>query len=150
VLPGIEIEINPADLQRLKRSLEELERPDLLEPELKLMGQDVMRITKKYPPALPRPAFGPWYERGWGWTYSGVRGPETSERLGDKWYSHAFPSYVEVGNRASYAGWVHGPDQRPVHKAHNWRKLEDVAWRAMPALINRAKEHIKRIWEAKT
>ena len=83
---------------------------------------------QKYPPATAanQPP-EPYYRRGLGTqTKSGNTG--SSERLGTQWYMrNAGTMGLEVGNRASYARWVHGEDQAGHMAAIGWRKLVDVA-----------------------
>jgi hypothetical protein len=83
---------------------------------------------QKYPPAtdVNRPP-EPYYIRGRGTqTKSGNRG--NSERLGTQWYVRALGrTGAEIGNRASYARWVHGEEQATAMGKIGWKKLIDVA-----------------------
>ena len=85
-----------------------------------------------YPPATAanQPPT-PYYERGMGMQYaSGNSG--SSETLGKQWNVAVNGYKTVVGNRASYAGWVHGDEQARgmgpnARIPKGWRKLTDVA-----------------------
>lgn len=74
----------------------------------------------------------PYYERGRG-TMSPIRGggykqTGTSERLGTQWYIDTGAVLkTEIGNRASYAEYVHGEKQARAMERIGWRKLYDTA-----------------------
>lgn len=138
----VHIELDSADLKRLHKALDRLGRADMLQPVLKAIALDIKGKTKVYPPA---PIYtGPtWYERGYGMR---PYGKQTSERLGNRWYVTSFPTYSEVGNLASYAGWVHGEEQAHFHKARGWKQLLKVATDEMPNLVKKAKAQILKIW----
>jgi hypothetical protein len=104
---------------------------------------------KKYPPATSanRPP-APYYIRGVGTqtgrgkrtgTYGGVKfhnhNTLSSERLGTKWYKDPKGYGTEIGNIASYAPYVNGPEQAKNMAAKGWRKLADVIREKMPAII---------------
>jgi hypothetical protein len=82
----------------------------------------------KYPPetAANLPPT-PYYKRGTGTVTShGTR--RTSENLGKQWYVKAVGwGGAEIGNRASYARWVHGEEQANAMAKIGWRRLVDVA-----------------------
>ena len=145
----LQMEIEPASLARLKRAMDKLGRPDVMEGVLETIGKAIKGKARHYPPARPRRTVGWWYERGYGWQLDGVRREETSEHLGDRWYVKVFPSYTEIGNTATYAGWVHGDVQRYIHEKQGWRKLYDVAMDEMPALLRAAADQCRKIWEGK-
>ena len=73
----------------------------------------------------------PYYERGMGTQYaSGNSG--TSETLSEQWNVAVNGYKTVVGNRASYAGWIHGDEQARgmgpnARIPKGWRKLTDVA-----------------------
>ncbi len=83
---------------------------------------------QKYPPATDanRPPT-PYYIRGRGTEYAhGNAG--NSERLGTQWYTKPVGwGGAEIGNRASYARWVHGEEQARAMANIGWRRLVDVA-----------------------
>ena len=83
---------------------------------------------KKYPPLTDANAPPtPYYIRGRGTqTKSGNTGK--SEKLGTLWYAKAQGYSTAVGNRASYAKYVHGDDDQATFMApKGWRKLKEVA-----------------------
>lgn len=93
---------------------------------------------QKYPPstAANEPP-EPYYIRGRGTqTKHGNLG--NSERLGTQWYKEAEGTNswnVVVGNRASYAKWVHGTEtQASAMERIGWRKLYDVATEKMTSI----------------
>ena len=83
---------------------------------------------QKYPPATAanQPP-EPYYIRGRGTqTKSGNLG--NSERLGTQWYMRqAGKLGTELGNRTSYARWVHGEEQAQRMANIGWKRLVDVA-----------------------
>lgn len=83
---------------------------------------------QKYPPATDanRPPL-PYYIRGRGTMYkSGLRA--TSENLSKQWYTKPLGwGGAEIGNRASYAQWVHGEKQAGAMAKIGWKRLVDVA-----------------------
>lgn len=74
----------------------------------------------------------PYYERGRG-TMSPIRGggyrqTGTSQKLGTQWYIDTGAALkTEIGNRASYAMYVHGQEQAQHMKRIGWLKLYDTA-----------------------
>ena len=99
---------------------------------------------RKYPPrtkANQPPT--PYYERGRG-TKTANYLRATSENLGKQWYRKVEGSSIRIGNRASYAKWVHG-DQQAKHMSKEakipkgWRILTEVGKEMMP--------RIKRIYQ---
>lgn len=92
------------------------------------------RGIRLYPPETDanRPPT-PYYIRGRGMQRAGRRRPEyndlKSERLGTQWYVVADYSSMQtvVGNRASYAPYVHGDEQAHRMAAKGWRRLFEVA-----------------------
>ena len=82
---------------------------------------------QNYPPetaANMPPA--PYYERGKGMWTSATRNTYKSENLGKQWYVKREGYKMRIGNRASYAKWVHGDEQAGAMAGHGWRKLVDV------------------------
>ena len=101
-------------------------------------GRDVILPTpglKKYPPktAANTPP-EPYYIRGRGMQYkSGNTGG--SERLGTQWSVLRRGAQTYIGNRASYAQWVHGDEQgegqamqmgRAAKRPKGWARLRGV------------------------
>lgn len=104
----------------------------------KNMGQALQEVSKKillptqglqkYPPATGanRPPT-PYYIRGRGTQYKSSNSGK-SERLGTQWYIKRIGwGGAEIGNRASYARWVHGEEQANAMAQIGWQRLVDVA-----------------------
>jgi hypothetical protein len=84
---------------------------------------------QKYPapPASSTPP-APYYKRGVGYMYADGGTKGNSERLGTQWYVKSSGYQTKIGNRASYARWVHDEkDQATAMATIGWRKLFDVA-----------------------
>lgn len=97
---------------------------------------------KKYPPATGanRPPT-PYYIRGRG-TQLKSRNLYNSERLGTQWYVKGVDKYnTELGNRASYAQFVHGERQAANMALKGWKKLTDVVEEKMPQI-----KEVYRAW----
>lgn len=90
---------------------------------------------QKYPPMTAANAPPePYYIRGRGTqTLKGNKG--NSQRLGTQWYTKAQGTGVELGNRATYAPFVHGEEQARAMERIGWRKLIDVINDKMPAIV---------------
>jgi len=110
---------------------------------LKAGGEAAARVVfptkglRAYPPSTDANAPPtPYYIRGRGTqTKSGNRGE--SERLGTQWYRRvgAASLSTEIGNRASYAKWVHGEEQASFMGPKGWRKLTDVVKEKMSDIV---------------
>ena len=91
---------------------------------------------QRYPPATAanRPPV-PYYVRGRGTEYkSGNSG--SSENLSKQWYTKPLGwGGAEIGNRASYARWVHGDEQARALAKYGWRRLADVAKEKTAAIV---------------
>ena len=57
----------------------------------------------------------------------GYKDLANSERLGTQWTIERQGYNTLIGNRASYAGWVHGDGQADYMGRIGWRKLFEVA-----------------------
>jgi len=91
--------------------------------------------------AIPYPSEGPWNQPGpyparwyqrqfgsrWALKGGGTGGNSSSERMQKLWViTQKGPWQVSVGNRASYAPYVMGEEQRSYHEAHGWKKLKEI------------------------
>ena len=85
---------------------------------------------QQYPPAGAgnRPPY-PYYQRGLGTWTSQQHNTGKSENLGKQWYvNRDLSAYTtEIGNRASYAKWVHGEEQNRYMPFLGWKRLRQVA-----------------------
>ena len=125
----IEAEINPNDLRELRIAMKGLQPEELLKGELMPFAKGVSEKAGWYPPDFP----GNTYMR------TGL--------LGRSWVYGLIDSLsVEVANMAYYAGYVHGPEQYPVHRAHFWRRLYEVADDKIDEFIQKINDKIERIW----
>ena len=68
----------------------------------------------------------PYYQRGLGTWTSSNHNTGKSENLGKQWYVKQIGLDTEIGNRASYARWVHGDEQASFMKPKGWRILTEV------------------------
>jgi hypothetical protein len=75
------------------------------------------------PPTAANMPPTPYYKRGQGTQYASYNKGE-SENLGKQWYVKREGYKTRIGNRASYAKYVHGDDtQAKAMKRIGWRKL---------------------------
>ena len=68
----------------------------------------------------------PYYIRGRGMQYK-TRNAGDSERLATQWTIKRQGYGARIGNRASYAKWVHGDEQAAAMGAIGWKKLRETA-----------------------
>jgi hypothetical protein len=97
----------------------------------------VKGVIAQYPPGTEANTPGPypkrWYVRGYGpqWALKGggVGKLHTSETLGRRWTIAKRDGGLGavVGNNASYAREVQGDKQQRWHKAHGWKRVDEVA-----------------------
>jgi hypothetical protein len=91
----------------------------------------------KYPPMTDanRPPV-PYYIRGRG-TQTAHGNLGNSERLGTQWYTKPAGTGTWIGNRASYAQYVHGDEdeQAKAMAAIGWKRLIDVINARMPEIV---------------
>jgi hypothetical protein len=104
--------------------------------------QNLMEDTRLYPPALPKPTRGAWYDRGFGTRYIKVDGKAgatqaTSEDLMNKWSVKNKRLYSEIKNIASYAKYVVGAAQTQFHKDHGWKNLFKEAEKQIPKILQK-------------
>lgn len=132
------ITIRVDGLDRVMESLDRLS--DSVKRDITAAGQEAATEIldspgiRLYPPETEanRPPT-PYYIRGRGTQRAGRRIPEyndlKSEKLGTQWYVSADYGRMQtvIGNRASYAPYVHGAEQARHMATKGWRKLLDVA-----------------------
>lgn len=127
----IEAEIDPQDLREFYLDMDRLELENLLEGELGPFAQSVGVATGKYPPPVPGSAY------------------ERTGHLDRNWYYKLLSRLsVEVGNLATYAGYVHGREQVPWHEAHGWRRLIEWGESGLVAFVEKMKRKIDQIWRS--
>ena len=127
-----DLQIEIVGLDKLMASLEKF--PNKVRKTFKGAGEESSKIIieskglQDYPSetsANMPPA--PYYERGKGMWTSATRNTYKSEVLGKQWYVKSSGFQTKIGNRASYARWVHGDEQARAMAAIGWKKLFDVA-----------------------
>ena len=82
---------------------------------------------QNYPPetGANRPPT-PYYIRGKG-TQTASKNYFNSENLGKQWYTKSTGLDMKIGNRASYARWVHGVEQAKAMARIGWKQLFKTA-----------------------
>ena len=82
---------------------------------------------QNYPPATGanKPPT-PYYIRGKG-TQTASKNYFNSENLGKQWYADRHGLDMKIGNRASYARWVHGVEQAGAMGTIGWKQLFKTA-----------------------
>ena len=125
----VEIEINDVQLADLLKKLDRLNMREITGPVFEPIGQDIQSKTAAYPAPVP--------------------GDVRTGHLGASWYHTVFPEYLKVGNLATYAGWVHGPDQRVRAKRRGWKQLLQTAKAELPELLQKLEARILAIWEGR-
>jgi len=144
----VELVYDSEDMARLQRTLAKLDSKHLFGDMANAIGMDIRGKASVYPPASAAnaPPY-PYYERGWGTRTGPSSGRQTSERLSTKWYHTVYPDYLKIGNVATYAGYVHGEEQNPIHGHRGWKKLLDVAKEQLPGIIKKLEAQALKIWE---
>ncbi len=134
------IKIEVQGIEKITAALEKF--PKEISKYLQFAGTEAADLALKteglqrYPPATAANAPPePYYIRGRGtMTKSGLRA--TSENLSKQWYVKASKSFsTEIGNRASYARYVHGEEQARAMARIGWRKLGDVISEKMGDIV---------------
>ena len=82
----------------------------------------------------------PWYQRGYGVRYIGGGGRKTSERLGTQWYTKREGYKTRIGNRASYAMYVHGDDDQA-------KVMAEIGWKKLYATFREKRADIQKIYQ---
>ena len=103
---------------------------------------------QKYPPATAanQPPT-PYYQRGMGMVYKNST-KATSENLGKQWYvKRTLNDFTtEIGNRSSYAQYVHGDDTQASFMApKGWKKLYATALEKLPQITKVYDAWVKKL-----
>ena len=95
---------------------------------------------RNYPPstAANRPPT-PYYKRGTGTQYKSYNKGE-SENLGKQWYVKRTGYSVRIGNRASYAKWVHGDETQE-------RAMRRIGWKKLFATFKDKRADIQKVYQ---
>lgn len=96
-----------------------------IQPALLAIAAALQNAVAPYPPAPTYTGRKRWYERGYGnrWRRKdgSVGGRKISQFLNRSWYSEPRgQAEVVVGNKATYAPWVHGSKQTKVNEKYGW------------------------------
>jgi len=138
--------------KELQNKLRKLANLDFLRPEIHAVSKHVAGKIAKYPnkTSANRPnAQGRWYERGWGSRYQRkdgtIGGQQTSEDLGPSWKGKAISNTRGViGNDASYAQWVQGPDQSDTFERIGWKTTDTVVEDESEFVLKRIQKAVDR------
>ena len=118
--------IDPKDLAEFNRDMKALRPKNLLRGEVDPMSARIIKKASKYAPP--------------------VAGSQRTGYLGNAWYRTLHGDDFEIGNLASYAGWVHGEEQTATHRRHGWKRLFEVAATEADKLYKRVEKRIKKSW----
>lgn len=126
----MQTEIQIKGIDKLQKKLSKVQAKEVFKEIFPIILEEMQDEAGEYPPATSanRPRPGGWYERGQGRVFSSGRVIRSSETLGKKWYTKTLVSKMQakIGNKASYAKYVHGDDQAKFHGARGWKKLIKV------------------------
>ena len=114
---------------------------------------DLKNWIAEYPPSSEAniPYQRRWYQRGYGtrWTRKdgSIGGRATSEQLGQRWTYRVDDNGRGgvVGNNASYAKWVQGPEQNRWHERRGWRTTQQAVTEQGPKVIDKIRAEITRL-----
>ena len=149
-------------LDDLLKKMNRVADGDYIKKPLQAGGERVRDKAGKYPPSgdWNSPQARSWYERNWGskWrTKDGaVHGKKTSEKLGKKgasqagsnWYVKPDNMKVTVGNKVSYASYVHGDKlQTKFHADHGWKKLGETAKEQAENIVKDIRAAFVQMWK---
>jgi len=121
-----ELQYDDRQLKEIVRALQKLYPRRILPPLLNDFGGRVIREMEVYPPP--------------------AENSERTGQLGRSWYHKVFGLDVTIGNLATYAGYVHGEEQRPYHGARGWKKLLGVVEDEADKLVKAIERKIDAIW----
>lgn len=143
----LQIEYDAADLARLHRALGKLDMQHLVKPMFSQIGTTVYEEVRVRPDWVDSPPPYPYWIRGKGWQYASGWNDQSSQNSYNRWYTKTGPDYLIVGNAATYASDVFGPDQMQVHAKHGWRKLYESAVKVLPEVIRKLEARAKALWD---
>jgi hypothetical protein len=143
------IHIDIKGIEKIQKALDKF--PQEIQRTIEAAGEETAKKVlseqglKKYPPATSanQPPT-PYYIRGRG-TQTAHGNLNNSERLGTQWTVKSNDLKTTIGNRASYARWVHGEEQAHFMAPKGWRKLTDVATEKIPVITQIYQAWINRL-----
>ncbi len=123
----IKIVYDEKQLKELMKDLKALHPKKLISRHLDPLGKSIIEIAGEYPPP--------------------VSTSKRTGRLGRSWYHRVFGLDLKIGNLASFAGYVHGEEQRVFHRQHGWKRLFEVAGDEMTKFIKRLEKKVDKLWK---
>ena len=124
----IEASIDPKDLLEFHIAMDHLHPDKLMGDEWRPFLVPLQRELRTY----PAPPDGSRYIR----TFN----------LKRNWqYAVLSPTAAEIGNAATYAGWVQGVEQAAIHQ-DRWSRMVDIGEKHLAALIEKLGKKVDRIW----
>ncbi len=122
----IKASFKPGQIKELHKDLDAMRPKKLLKRRLDPLAKEVIEHAGAYPPP--------------------VSGSQRTGHLRREWFYELHGLDAEIGNLASYAGYVHGDEQTSVHKRHGWKQIMDVAVDEVDNLIKKLMTKIGRMW----
>ena len=126
------VQIEVEGLDKIQKALKKM--PDKVKKYMGQAGHEAANRVilpekglQEYPPETDanRPPT-PYYIRGVGME-TAKGNYHNSENLGKQWYTKRDGIDMEIGNRASYAKWVHGDEQAEAMGRIGWKQLFKTA-----------------------
>jgi hypothetical protein len=88
------------------------------------VAASIQDVLAPYPPPPPRRPNGGYYIRGRGSFTAKGRLVKASELMNRRWSVRSIGLGARLVNTASYAGWVHGRDQKKLHAKTGWVRTD--------------------------
>lgn len=123
-----EVYINPKDLQEFHICMDNLDPERILKGEWRPFLVPLKRELRTYPAPPPDSKYVRTFNLKRNWQYAVLS-----------------PTVAEVGNAATYAGWVQGVEQAGIHVGR-WDRAVDVAERHLLKFIERLGKKVLRVW----
>jgi hypothetical protein len=121
-------EINPKDLLEFHIAMENLQPEKVLEGEWGPFLRSMQLDLQEYPPELPNQKY------------------KRTGNLKRSWmYAVLSPTSAEIGNVATYAGWVQGEDQAAIHVGR-WQKMREIGEEALELFVSKLSAKVGRVW----
>lgn len=150
---GPEMNIDIRGVEPLMTKLENLRGLKWVRGVMTAALSDLKDWIAEYPPSSEAniPYQRRWYQRGYGtrWMRKNgtIGGSKTSEQLGQRW-TYRLDSNGRggvVGNNASYAKWVQGPEQSSWHAERGWRTTPQAVAEQGPRIVDKLRTEISRL-----
>jgi hypothetical protein len=140
------LEVEFTGFERAMKLLDKASLEKMAGEVLKALAEEIKVLAIPYPVEGPWNTPGPypakWYQRQfgprWALKYSDIPGgSNTSEQMQKQWVVEPRGKAWVVANRASYAAYVMGEEQRSFHADHGWLKLEKIGKDVIAAKLNK-------------